>query len=211
LKFTTTTDFFLYFNITPGSCGLPSSLTMLGALNLGGGNCVALGRHSVAALLSSAAGLNYAYPTGSNDFTSLYNLIRTAFLTCNCTSLLNQLAYANNLEGPWCGPGTGTFTPRLNSGVDARILEDRVMMTAYPNPFNTRTTVEFSLNDQSSKATVEIYSLEGTLVATLFNDVANMGQVYQLEFDGSAYNSGIYIYKMTVGTQTYFDKLILMK
>ena len=48
------------FNTVLGVSGpLAKSLTLLDALNAGGGGVNALGRHAVAALLSSASGIDY--------------------------------------------------------------------------------------------------------------------------------------------------------
>src|SRR6476620_7995430 len=92
LRFTTSTNFFTYFNIPSGSAGLPSGLTMEGALSLHGNGCKAFSKYAVAALLTVASGQTITYPSGTSNFTSLYNAIRSALISGNCGNpLRNQL------------------------------------------------------------------------------------------------------------------------
>ena len=105
--FVPSSDFFAFLGIAPGSGGLPSPLTMLQALNLGGGGCFNLARQGVAALLSSAAfGTDYDYPAPITDFNSLKNAIASALLANNCGTLASKLDAANNNHGDpdVCGP-----------------------------------------------------------------------------------------------------------
>jgi hypothetical protein len=76
---------------------------MIDALNTGGGGKIALARQAISALLSVGQGLNYMFPPGSHDFTSLYNLIRNTYLGTSGVSvdtLEGQLDTANSLEAP---------------------------------------------------------------------------------------------------------------
>jgi hypothetical protein len=47
-----------------------------------------------------AAGLAYQFPPGATDFTSLYNVIRNAYLTQTFEPLETQLDNANSREAP---------------------------------------------------------------------------------------------------------------
>ena len=103
LKFTTTTNYFTYFGLAPGANGFPATMTMHGAISQGGGQCKALSRHAVSALLSSAGGLNIPYPTGTSDFTSLYNAIRAALLSGNCSgAFASQLSFISDQDHSGC-------------------------------------------------------------------------------------------------------------
>ena len=98
LRFTTNTLFNTYFNLTPAQSSFSNTTTMHDAVSAGGGGPKALARQAVSALLSIGAGLNYQFPPGATDFTSLYNLIRSAYLSGTFEPLQTQLAAANNLE-----------------------------------------------------------------------------------------------------------------
>jgi uncharacterized repeat protein (TIGR01451 family) len=99
--FTTTTSFNSFFGLTSAQSGFADSLTMLDAVNLGGGDGAKLARHGVSSLLNIAAGLNYPLPPGINNATDLYNAIRNAYLTSTFEPLATELADANNLNCPF--------------------------------------------------------------------------------------------------------------
>jgi hypothetical protein len=97
--FTTSTSFWTFFNLAPGTCGLPTNLTMGQAVQLGGGGAFKLARHGVAGLLNYAAGINYSVPgTTISSGAELRDAIRNAFLN-NCTTepLATQIAAGNEV------------------------------------------------------------------------------------------------------------------
>jgi len=95
--FTTTTSFNAFFSLTPAESGFADSLTMLQAVNLGGGDGEKLARHGISGLLNIASGYPYSY---SNDATALYNEIRNAYLTSTFEPLASNLDTANNADCP---------------------------------------------------------------------------------------------------------------
>lgn len=80
----------------------------------------------------------------------------------------------------------------------------------YPNPFNPATTIEFTL-PKDGMVTLEVYSLLGQKVATLFNGEAKAGVINRVVFNASNLASGIYLYRLEFGNQTMVRKLVLMK
>ncbi len=86
----------------------------------------------------------------------------------------------------------------------------------YPNPFNPTTTIEYSipksLNPQNGYqyVTLKIYDTLGREVATLINDAQTTGN-YSAQWDASDYSSGLYIYKLTYGTQQITKQMLLIK
>ena len=163
LKFTTSTNFNDYFNLPAGTNGFDNSLTMEGAIGQGGGDCKAFARHAVAALLSSASGLNIGYPTGTSNFTSLYNAIRTALLSGNCSgTLFSQLEAISDGDHTNCGQFDNIIT--MNNVVSP---ERQATVSAYPNPFTDR--VVFTIKSTiSGNASFELYNLLGQKVTTLY-------------------------------------------
>jgi hypothetical protein len=94
--FTTSTDFYTFFGLTPGVCGLPTSLTMGQAITLGGGGPFKLARHGIAGLLNYAAGLNYTVPgTSITNATELRQAIIDAYNSCTFEPLATQIAAGN--------------------------------------------------------------------------------------------------------------------
>ncbi len=134
-RFITTTSFWTYFGLTPGSCSLPNSLTMYGAIKLGGGSCNNLARQAVAALMDSAAfGSSYQYPPGTSDFATLKAAITAAFAGgCNCSTLATQLATANvNETDPVTGASFCTPFIVADGAMLRNILRDHAEATAVP-------------------------------------------------------------------------------
>lgn len=79
----------------------------------------------------------------------------------------------------------------------------------YPNPFNPSTKIKFNL-PISAKVTLNIYDILGRKVITLINDVKPAGR-YEVDFNGSALASGIYIYSIMAGSFNSSQKMMLLK
>jgi hypothetical protein len=79
----------------------------------------------------------------------------------------------------------------------------------YPNPFNTTTTIEYSL-PSAGNVNLEIYNLLGQKVATLVDGWTDAGR-HSVNWDASSYSSGIYFYKLTVGDKVFTRRMILLK
>ena len=86
----------------------------------------------------------------------------------------------------------------------------------FPNPFNPRTTMEFSnLTARPAKVTLEIFNILGQRVVILFDGVAAPGR-HRVEWDGNDQNrhavaSGIYFYRLKSHGFTATRKMILMR
>lgn len=76
---------------------------------------------------------------------------------------------------------------------------------AYPNPVNSQTTIEFSL-DVTAKTTVSVYALDGKEVAQLYNGTAEAGELYTIPFDVSYLPNGVYM--ATLRTDNGFTQQI---
>ena len=81
--------------------------------------------------------------------------------------------------------------------------------TAYPNPFNPVTTIQFSVQTHGN-ASLRIYDITGKLVETLVDDFIEPGN-HSVQWHASNFSSGIYFYKLTSGNKTTTNKMILMK
>jgi predicted CXXCH cytochrome family protein len=79
----------------------------------------------------------------------------------------------------------------------------------YPNPFNPSTKIKFSL-PQSSHVTLKVYDAIGNEVTTLIDGQKNAG-VFEVEWDGSGYSSGIYLYKLNSAQFVEVRKMLLIK
>ena len=79
----------------------------------------------------------------------------------------------------------------------------------YPNPFNPTTTIKFSI-PRGSNVKIIIYDVLGNEVTTLINSHFGQGN-YQVEWNASAYSSGVYFYRIEAKNFNMVKKMILMK
>ena len=91
------------------------------------------------------------------------------------------------------------------------IADDNVTISAYPNPFSSKTTIEFTFVENTPGVAVDVYSLKGEKVAVLFEGNAEAEKTYQLEFNADKLVDGMYIYKISTRDNIYYSKLILIK
>lgn len=83
-------------------------------------------------------------------------------------------------------------------------------MTAFPNPFKDHTMIIFSV-EQDAYTTIELYDLSGKLVQRLFNAEAQAGMQYAINVDGSEWNSGVYLCRITSNNQIEHVRLVLAR
>ena len=79
----------------------------------------------------------------------------------------------------------------------------------YPNPFNPSTTIRYSIG-AASHVTLKVYNTLGQEVATLVDENQSVGE-HQAKFDAANLSSGIYLYKITAGSNTESMKMVLLK
>ena len=91
-----------------------------------------------------------------------------------------------------------------------KIPEGFVLEQNYPNPFNPNTSIRFAVNE-TSPALLKVYDVLGNEVVTLFNETAEAGKYYYLDFDASRYSSGIYYYSLSAGNYRDIKKMMLIK
>ena len=80
----------------------------------------------------------------------------------------------------------------------------------YPNPFNPKTTILFSLVDVEN-VSLKIYDVLGREISTLINNEEMESGFYEIDFDATNLNSGIYFYKLTTNNFSEMKKMILVK
>jgi len=87
----------------------------------------------------------------------------------------------------------------------------------YPNPFNPVTTIKFDIPNTPLSSTGEgqgvrltIYDVLGKEIDVLVNEKLNPGS-YSVEWDASAYSSGVYYYVLSAGKYYETKKMVLIK
>ncbi|RQV93839.1 T9SS C-terminal target domain-containing protein, partial [bacterium] len=92
---------------------------------------------------------------------------------------------------------------------DAVLQPSTFRLSAYPNPFNPVTTIQFSLIKNES-VTLSIYNTSGQLVETLLDEVYGAGE-HRVQFEGTALPSGLYFARLQSSKHTAVQKLLLLK
>jgi hypothetical protein len=112
--------------------------------------------------------------------------------------------------------------PSLITSVDGDenkfiIPQSELLISNYPNPFNSTTLIVFTIPYDLTNVNVElnIYDVQGSLVKTLVNENLSAGN-YIVKWEGNTNNlqsaaSGIYFYNIKVGDQIKSGKMNLLK
>jgi hypothetical protein len=100
-------------------------------------------------------------------------------------------------------PGEAAFSPHTSA-----------FSKASPNPFNATTAISYDLLT-ASHVRLSVYDTAGRLVATLVDNWRGAGS-HEVTFDGSAFASGIYVYRLDISASgttptTVSGKMLLLK
>jgi hypothetical protein len=94
-------------------------------------------------------------------------------------------------------------------------VPDRFMLYQnYPNPFNPTTKIRFSIphagNGRDRFVQVIIYDVLGREISTLVDEELSSG-IYEVDWDGTNYSSGVYYYKLVSNNNNFIKKMVLIK
>ena len=92
---------------------------------------------------------------------------------------------------------------------DAPPLPQAVSLSAYPNPFNSSTTINYSL-PRSGWISISISNILGQSVATLYSGNQNAG-AHSLAWDATPFSSGLYFARLNQDGNIKVAKLLLLK
>jgi hypothetical protein len=79
----------------------------------------------------------------------------------------------------------------------------------YPNPFNPSTEISYTIT-KAGNVTLKVYNMLGQDVATLVNGY-QAANTYKVNFNASGLSSGVYLYKLSSGSNETIKKMVLMK
>ncbi len=103
-----------------------------------------------------------------------------------------------------------------NNGVlsvkDENIPAGFILYQNYPNPFNPVTTIKYTITPEFRNTNVKlvVYDALGRKVKTLVNKHQAAG-TYEATFNGALLSSGIYYYRLQVGSSSKTKGMILLK
>ena len=84
-------------------------------------------------------------------------------------------------------------------------------VSAYPNPFKSETTIEFTNNSDTRFGLIEVYSIDGKKVAVLFEGEMEKSMTYFVKWDARETPDGIYLYRLICGDAVETGRLTLIR
>jgi Secretion system C-terminal sorting domain len=176
------------------------------------GNNVVAATHSNGIYLSTNYGTNWS--TINDGFSSVPSV--------NTFLIANNFVYAGTKNNSvWRRPLSELVVVQ-NSGTG--IPSSYSLSQNYPNPFNPSTVIRFGIPSLSKIrrggegfsqlgvgiVTLKIFDITGREVRTLVNESLAPG-TYEVKFDGSMLNSGVYFYKLVTNGFTDSKRMLLIK
>jgi hypothetical protein len=142
-------------------------------------------------------------PGASDNFHSNGTMGHSTPIGTGSTS--NHTLYAGYWAQVW---------PSIPTAALAPIAYRDELFQNYPNPFNPTTTVEYSVA-RTNLVEIVIYNVRGQQVKTLVSEDKSPGR-YKAQWNGrndtgSQVASGVYFYRLTIGSYSSVKKLVLLK
>jgi photosystem II stability/assembly factor-like uncharacterized protein len=154
--------------------------------------------------LASESGVYLSSNLGSSWRMINYNLPQTEI-----TSISTDGTYL--YVSSYC---SGSFRNSISSIISINQIGSTVpskysLSQNYPNPFNPMCNVQFSMY-KAGQVKLVVYDVQGREVQTLVNEKLSAG-TYEVKFDGSMLNSGVYFYKLSTDGFTETKKMLMIK
>jgi len=107
---------------------------------------------------------------------------------------------------------TMSISTKTNINVNSNLIPDEFKLYQnYPNPFNPKTIINYELQVTGEDlVSLKVFDVLGNEVAVLVNEKQNAGS-YSVEFDGSNFSSGIYLYTLSTNGISNTMKMIMLK
>jgi hypothetical protein len=101
-----------------------------------------------------------------------------------------------------------TWWDGVNSAEDYELEISNFELKAYPNPFNSNTTISYKLNnEQNEQISLEIYNIKGQKVLSKMNLPSEGFVLWNCENQ----TSGIYLVKISNSKHRYVKKITYLK
>lgn len=129
-----------------------------------------------------------------------------------CVDQASGLCYLTDADADFFGDYDAIWTLDALTAIASdpfSIIPEHTLGQNFPNPFNSITTISFSLI-QSGNVSLVVYDVEGRVVDWLIKGFNQAGN-YQVQWDGSGLSSGIYFYRLRSNHFTSMRKMLLVK
>ena len=138
---------------------------------------------------------------------------QTPPITTTSNSGISSIHFFNALNGGLSGR-EGAICHTVRGGIGIHKISSEIpssfsLSQNYPNPFNPTTNIRFDL-PKNGIVKLVVFDALGREVATLVNEKLAPG-TYEVDWNGSSYNSGVYFYKLTSVDFSEVKKMLLVK
>ena len=89
------------------------------------------------------------------------------------------------------------------------IPEEISLLSAYPNPFNPSTEIQFAISSEMD-VKVDIVNMQGRYIETLIDNQL-MDGYHHVSWNASEHASGVYFVRLNAGGEISVQKILLMK
>ncbi|MCX6157435.1 MAG: T9SS type A sorting domain-containing protein [Ignavibacteriae bacterium] len=132
----------------------------------------------------------------------------------NSNIYLNKILFANDFIFIGSSSGLDLWRRPLSEIIGIQNISSEIplkysLSQNYPNPFNPTTNLKFDV-PRAGDVKIVVYDLMGREVQTLVNESLKPG-TYEISFDGSLLNSGVYFYMITAGNYSESKRMLLIK
>lgn len=121
------------------------------------------------------------------------------------------IAYANNAELDIDTLMNAVTEQNQSNTLTGAVVSKHLTVRAYPNPFMGKATIEFHNPGKPARVLVELYSIRGMKVLTVFDAEVKSNVWYKAGINGTNLSAGVYICRVTNGQQVVTEKIVLMK
>ncbi|MCX6159253.1 MAG: 5'-nucleotidase C-terminal domain-containing protein [Ignavibacteriae bacterium] len=136
-------------------------------------------------------------PTGIPEFIALKD----------CIISLNNVDYVS--EGRIREKTNNSSNDELEPDENTGTIKSYQLYNNYPNPFNPVTTIKFQI-PKDANVTLKVFNSLGQEIETLKSEYMKTG-VYQVNWNGSRYSSGVYYYVLRSGSYTETKRMVMIK
>lgn len=93
--------------------------------------------------------------------------------------------------------------------VNGEANPEGMLKQIFPNPFCTKTTIEFTVTRQE-KVYIAVYDITGCLILTVLDELMNPGN-HTTSIDGTFLHGGLYCCRVSAGNYAQTKLMILVK
>ena len=117
----------------------------------------------------------------------------------------------DNSSWDYMNPTPGSMNEMLSTQNELSSDKFRILRL-FPNPFNSKITIELNIHNSQKNIKIYLYTLLGQIVGTTNYRVPNSGlQSISVDFSSNQISSGVYILKLESGNYIKTKKIIYLK